>query len=330
MKLANIVPPQWAWLYPQGEYQMALAHWVLQYPEYVQEIQKLKKTFVLLDNGSFEGSQVTSADLQRAYVTLDADEVILPDALGDPRKTLQLSWQALPKVPTKRVVFVPQGTTQEDRQSCLDAWINQWEGSEWKDHCVLTIGITSLRKEPGGRVPQLGTRVPFMRWIADQELTYPLHLLGIPDPEFFARSELWAAHSLGVRGVDSSIAFALGAAGKLLTPSSPKIHLGHPDAHSKLSTYRKRLIFLNQKILRQWVHRGESSPEIPTYWIRQLAANWLKYYAEGFADLSQVMKECGMPTGQYALRKLRRREISVEPLGRRKLEEGETLVEIKR
>jgi hypothetical protein len=147
----------------------------------------------------------------------------------------------------------------------------------------------------------------------------------------FTSIELQAATNLGIRGVDTSSAFAMATEGKLLTPTTPKVFLGSPNKYETLPTWAQRLAHLNLTLLSRWVESGEAPEQIPVYVIRQVASKWLKYWAQGFAELGDVMKACGMPRGQYALTKLRRREISIRPLARfEKPTEKETLVEVKK
>lgn len=332
MRLAQITPPQWNSLYHPGEdYRMALAHWVLKNDAYVLAMRYARAAggYTILDNGSFEGEQVSNGELNEACLKIAADEVVLPDAQGDPGASLSRSWAALGKLDVKRVMFVPQGTTQEERINCLRAWIKKWEGSEFKDRYALAIGVTSLRQTKGERSPRIGTRASLLEEIASPDLEYPLHLLGMPSPTEFIQTEAELGRALNVRGVDTSIAFALGAEGKLLTPSQPKVHLKDPDAYEALNTHQRRLIRLNQRILHEWVNTTGCDERIPTYWIRQTASKWFTYYAEGFETLETIMTGVGMPRGRYALLKVRRREKYVRPLRRgEKLREKETEVKL--
>ena len=328
MRVAQIVPPQWSPHYHPGEYRMVLAHWVPEHPEYVQ-VMRSKSGYTIVDNGSFEGKQVSLSDLNEVCVQVNADEVVLPDAQGDPKETLRRSWAALGKLGVKRLMFVPQGSTVEGWLGCLDAWIGKWEGSNWEDTYELALGVTSLRTEPGGTEAQEGTRVELLKTVSDKYPDYPLHLLGVARPGVLCNSELPLSISLGVRGVDTSTAFALGAEGMLLTPFQPKVFLKTPEEYESLSTYKRRLIALNQRILAEWVGGVEDAECIPTHWIRQTASKWLKYWAEGFADLDFVMQKCGMPKGRYALLKLRRREKYIRPLKKgEKLRERELEVKV--
>lgn len=325
MRLARIVPPQWEGMFPSGPYRMALAHWVLKYPQYVKQIRKEAK-YILLDNGAFEGKQVEIADLNRATEIVGADEIVLPDVQGEPKETLQRSWAALGKVQATRVLFVPQGRTYEEWRSCLGAWLTRWKDSTWGKAYTLAIGVVALRK-PSGTKPRVGTRAGLLSDVIATGL--PFHILGVHSPSEFAERGLPEARTGGSRGVDTSLAFALGAAGGILTPSSAKIPLGSPEKYETLPTHSRRLIHLNLRILIEWVENGNIDANIPTHWIRQTASKWLKYHAEGFAPLEDVMRACGMPKGRYALLKQRNREKYVRQLAHFEKPTGrETLMEV--
>lgn len=326
MRIAHIIPPPWSGFYLQGTYRMVLAHWALKYPGLVAQVRS-KKAYVILDNSAFEGEQVTSSELSEAAVAVGADEVVLPDVLGVPAQTLRRSWTALGQVGTKRVMFVPQGRTSEEWQGCLSAWLNKWNQSTWSETYSLSLGISSLRKAAGTK-PQVGTRVGLLEEAARTGL--PIHLLGVGNLKEFTLNELPKAHSLGVRGVDTSTAFALGAEGILVRPDTKKVFLGDPVKYDHLSTWGRRLIALNIRILDEWVHAGEGKDEIPVFWIRQTASKWLKYWAEGFTTPLVVMKACGMPAGKYAYLKWAGKEKYVRPIGKfEKLKKGERIVEVK-
>lgn len=325
MEIAHIVPPPWTGFYQSGTYQMALAHWVLKYPHDAARIRS-KKVYVMLDNSAFEGEQVSPAELSETAAVIGADEVVLPDVLGDPGQTLQRSWAALGRVNVKRVMFVPQGRTYDEWRKCLKAWLTKWNQSEWSETYSLSLGISSLREATGTK-PQVGTREHLLEEAARTRL--PIHLLGVGNLKEFALNELPKALSLGVRGVDTSTAFALGAEGFLATPHTKKVFLGDPTKYDHLGTWARRLIALNIRILSEWVNAGKGSDEIPVFWIRQTASKWLKYWAQGFAAPLAVMKACGMPKGKYAYLRWAGKEKYVRPVGKfEKLKKGERIVEV--
>jgi len=346
VKLARIVPPQWEAHFPTEEYRMALAHWVLEEPETYPKYLKRGAKYIIIDNGSFEDEPVSVENLNNAAAIIKADEVILPDVLGNAKETLHHSWKALGQIATKRVMFVPQGHTLKEWRECLRTWLAYWKENKWSHEYELAIGLSSLRME-GSKMPQVGTRVQLIPPLLAATTsasggTLPFHLLGVGNPKEFAERELPAAFQAGARGVDTSLAFAVGAEGKLLTPNVGKVRLGSPESYPELSTWIRRLIFLNLHILSEWVTNGFAGipnfagahasihlNAIPTFWIRQTASKWLKFWAEGFCDLPKAMETCGMPPGKYALLKEKGREVYVRQLTQFQAPTGkETLITI--
>ncbi len=303
MKVAHIIPPGWAGIYPKGAYRMVLAHWALEYPKYAATVKGASRAlavdspFILLDNGAFEGRELSNAQLNEAARRVVADEVVLPDVKGDGAATLRRSWSALGKLATTRVVFVPQGKDVEEWSKCLRAWLRRWEGSEWSKTYTLTIGITSLR-DPETKEQVKGVRAALM--LEASKTAYPLHLLGIGDPYLFASEDLPMALKCAVRGVDTSTAFAQAAAGKMLTTDRQKEFLREPSAYDLLDTSQRRLVWLNIEILDAWVASGEGNEYVSTWLIRNVAHKWLKYYAEGYCPLHDAMEAVGL-RGRFAL-----------------------------
>lgn len=332
MKIAHIIPFPWVGLYPKGNYRMVLAHWILQNPQYTKALRSPttplagSDAYVFMDNGSFEGENLTPEQLTDAVQQIGADEVVLPDVIGNPRKTLTASWASLARIATKRVMFVPQGGSTEEWSQCLKAWLHRWENSEWKNERALTIGITSLRPKDSKK-PIVGSRPSLI--VEAAETPYPFHLLGVASPKAFGIEELPVACACGARGVDTSTAFALAAAGKVLTLSQPKVRLKNPEDYETLNTGARRLVWLNMAILESWVDEGKGSDDLATWLIRDTARHWLKYFAEGFCPLEDALRACGMK-GRFALTKdgrKPRREKSVRILseGERPLEFEEEL-----
>lgn len=331
MKIAHIVPPNWVNTFasPNITYQMTLAHWVLGLgsEEYLKKLRvRDPKVHLLMDNGTFEGESHTIKELNKACSLAKANEVVLPDSAGNPGETLRYSWSALDKIVCENVLFAPQGHTLEEWCECLKAWVGKWESSTYNDSYNLSIGIPSIRKT-GSTKPVGVSKAEQITYAA--KFNYPIHLLGLPDLKRFVEEDLKTALDCGIRGIDTSTAFALGAEGKLVSSQTKKTYLKGPLDYQELPTHRRRLIHLNMAILNDWIRTGDAAQGIFCGTIRQCASRWLKFWAEGLAPLSKVMRACGMPLGRYALTKVRRRELFTRPLNKlERLAEDETLIQV--
>lgn len=250
MKVAHIIPPQREGSLGRGQYRMTYVPWVLQDWNY-REMLKTTSKFVILDHGLFEDDlKVPDPNLIAwAVVWMNADEVVLPDVLGDPVGTVTRAVDALRYIPSKvDLMFVPQGQSYDEWHNCLRIFLDALVDS----NCP-TIGLSSLRR-PGSLRAQVGTRIPMMKYL--QPLGFKIHLLGLCSVRHFVEEELPIALELGVRGVDTCAAFALGARGLELTKDSPRLFLGDLKKYKYLTEDTLLLIKRNMDTLESWI-KGE-------------------------------------------------------------------------
>lgn len=289
MKVAHITPPRWCNYFPPGKYRMVLAHWARDDEDYLATMASTSpEVFVLLDNGAFEGDQVSTSELRSLAKRSGACLVALPDSPGDPTETLNRSWNALDTLSSHDVMFIPQGKTVDQWKKCLDLWMN-----EWGDKPTLTIGIASLRNEDGSS--KYGSKLDLLKYAS--QFGAPMHLLGMTIPRYFLEILLPACGSYNVTGVDTSTAFALGARNILLTKEAPKHRLGDPGQYDRLSEVQRRLIFLNRLILDSWVKYGFE--QVPERDVRWLAHRWLKWYSKGFVPFEEIADAFFLEEEQY-------------------------------
>ena len=95
------------------------------------------------------------------------------------------------------------------------------------------------------------------------------------------------------------MAFALGAAGKLLTPTTKKVRLAKPSEYTNLPTRLIPLIHLNISILRWWCRRGLVPDGIPVELIHRVAAR-VTDDRRVFTNLQVALRTCVVPEGLYA------------------------------
>lgn len=252
MRVAHIVPLQWEGKFDLGSYRMTFASWITEERAYVVA-QALwtrgQDVFLMLDHDPFEklkppGNPWT---LSATAAALGADEVVLPDVLGDKEATLRLSLRALQWIPHEvGVMFVPQARTMSDWMTSVTEFQYQWD--YWGRPRYPTIGLSSLRRETGLR-PQAGSRVKMMQKLA--YLGYQMHLLGFCSVKHFFQEELPAAREMGscVRGVDTCAAFALGARSLRMSRKSPRLFLGDRERYNELTPKQHGYIADNIKWL---------------------------------------------------------------------------------
>jgi len=255
MKVAHLVPPKWEHEFLGRTYKMTFASWLSGQPaEYATNLRmRPRSTYLILDTHPFEKEVPLPRPLAlwgAAWWT-GANEVVLPDVLGDPGATLRLSWEALDKLDhlgaNLPLMFVPQAETMEDWKSCLSGFLSVWAIYQWKD--PLVIGLSSLRRA-GSLRPRRGSRIPMMKYLAERG--FAMHILGLSSISHFVHEELPAAKEHGVRGLDTCAAFALGARGLLLNSQSPRLFLGDLQKYNSLTEDRLEVIRSNISVLDNW------------------------------------------------------------------------------
>jgi len=77
--------------------------------------------YIIMDNGAAEfGRSIRFSDVLEAANAVGADEVCLPDVLGDREATLELHYKYYEKVPSPNRMVIPQGKDGYSWMGCLD------------------------------------------------------------------------------------------------------------------------------------------------------------------------------------------------------------------
>lgn len=205
MKVALIAPTSQLHYCMGREYQMMIPEFEhhLAYQKYYQVFGTMPNTFVMLDNGAFEGEQLSDTDLLNMAVEYHVDEVAIPDTLYDTEATLfqMHKFVATYKHPSRarrrppRLMAIVQGRTFEECKAC----INGFADTRYTNY-ITTIGIP---KHLPSTTKEDDVRINLVRWI---NVKYPhkwdLHFLGFVEP-----GEMMRGAALGVRSLDTSAPF---------------------------------------------------------------------------------------------------------------------------
>ncbi len=228
MKVAHIVP---AALYPvisQRGYQMALAQFLGREPAYLAVYKALHRrgAFIMVDNGTAEGTPLAWPDVVNIANMVHADEVVMSDVMRDGKATVELarSIQAENLISPNRRMVVPQGKSWDEWEACL---------VELTMYCEFaTIGVAKhLESLPGGRVHALEI-------LSDEQYSFfNIHMLGCYNHPL---KEICAIKRFGsVRGIDTGAAVAYAQANILLDPDRDVDHKGldwHVQVEAELVT----------------------------------------------------------------------------------------------
>lgn len=124
MQLALIAPVKLLEEVPNTNYHLVLAHLLHQSQEYKTFYQTVEG-FKILDNGAAEGSVVSPDLLIEAAYDIGADEVVVPDVMGDFRATQQnaIAFEELAANNNKfKFVGVVQGKNAAELLACARAF----------------------------------------------------------------------------------------------------------------------------------------------------------------------------------------------------------------
>lgn len=141
MKIALIPPIKNLEYVKSGQCAMALTHLVLTNEEYANFYANLKM-YIILDNSAFESQLQGIDDVAKAAKIVGANEIILPDIVGDKDATIQatinaIKWLKKNKLDKSyKLMAVPQGKTEEEWWQCFRTFNDMNE--------VNVIGLSKL------------------------------------------------------------------------------------------------------------------------------------------------------------------------------------------
>ena len=191
MKIANIYPIANQLLYKDEEYAMILAHLVKD-NRYHKENFNQQGQYVIMDNGLFEKAQVSTKLLDCIHLAAKSDlhvrEIIIPDAVNDPARTIELFLENLETIiaygEVYKFMFVAQANDEHELEQMID-FINRYDLN-------LSVGISKLC--PFDRASDEAIRIY-------KKCKYPIHILGIK--KTFAELDALADVEQ-IRGCDTS------------------------------------------------------------------------------------------------------------------------------
>ncbi|MFW6121062.1 MAG: hypothetical protein ACOC80_09225 [Petrotogales bacterium] len=151
--------------YEYYPYHMVIGPLLKDYPEYI-DFYKDKTT--IIDNGEYEGMRCDIEQLLDIADKIDADEVVLPDEIGNKQETLELVNEVLPKVTTYDFDYmgVAQGNDVYEVIECAKKLYYVLE----VDIVALPVHVSKMESGYRGR----GAVMDF--------LDFEVHFLGLYNP----------------------------------------------------------------------------------------------------------------------------------------------------
>lgn len=223
MRTAHIVPSKYLHVMERKNFHMALAHVILsdeKYRDFYENRRLSKVDYIILDNGAYEDQRVPFHKLYKLANTLQVNELVMPDVLGDKQKTLDVWLDAYQTVvdhhrktrtrfPT-HLMSVPQGKDIDEWIECAIRMVNVG--------LVDVLGVPKLLLEYEGPQSRINA-ITRLKEAIPREAFPQMHLLGCgkhPEEPAWAYNE----HPDVVRSVDSSIAYVYTVNGLKITEGS--------------------------------------------------------------------------------------------------------------
>jgi hypothetical protein len=218
MKAALIPPKGFFGTVRASDYHLVLAQ--IKDPAYIYTYIDLVESgdYIILDNGAAEGRTVKDEYLIQRAVQYGANEIVVPDVLGEPEQTLERAhkfWEVAHSecFSTKRAKFMGVVQSQGD----LGSMIKCVEG--FAEMPITTLGIPRHFVDKDKYA-----RYNFLSWLRNNgyDKRFEVHLLGT-NPRF--PTEICTLNEVHpwVRGVDSSLPYNYTIAGLKLDGKN------HPD-----------------------------------------------------------------------------------------------------
>lgn len=182
MKLAHIIPAKSTTKKFRQDVEMYLAHVILEYPQYYEKIKwdtDPKDRIKIIDNSAYElvylkhGEALPMKDVVKAANVVWGTEIVLRDAPGDLKKSIQLTVNSLEEL-------LDLGWKHDIMAVVQGATIEEWEYyAEFLNEIpqVTTIGIPKYVNDMG-RLPMSGRTELVNKLYTRSSVSKPIHLLG--------------------------------------------------------------------------------------------------------------------------------------------------------
>lgn len=203
---------------------------------------------IIMDNGIAEGVQLTPRQLFQAYHTFGANELVVPDELGEARKTMDRVTRYLDSIHVTDgdLMAVAQGTDETTVRRVIDNY------ARWRK--ITVLGIPRLL----GRHIGPDARLNLAKYVDKQ---YPgrfqIHLLGA-QPNWPGEVYAAAKEVPFIRSFDTSLPYNYALAGRQLDPRAVGLTTStvRPAGYFEHNHVLTDLMIRNEKVIKQWANAG--------------------------------------------------------------------------
>lgn len=206
--------------------------------------------FKILDNGEAEGMRMHPNELMKMATDLGADEVVVPDYLGDADKTIELALsfrKTMRKNPGFKFMAVAQGTKYVDYLKCLRSFADT--------ESITTVGLPrNMCRTVGSK----WARIAFIEMIVKEKFDerFEFHALGATP----WMREAVCLSELPVRSIDTSLPFVM-ALDKRSIQTDEYIERQPDFFVREPNHYERELCLGNLATYRDWARDFFESPQ---------------------------------------------------------------------
>jgi hypothetical protein len=262
VELALIPPLEMLGACGNSQYQLLLPQLWFKYEEYRNFYTKLwvhdERQFIIMDNGAAEGHVCSSADLIRAAYSANAEEVVIPDFIGDMEKSRValegfidfLDRSPVYSIGSLRFMAVAQGQTLEE----VMKYITKVLMNDVYRLYVDTIGLPRhLLKTLNNTQARIQIATELYDYYGASDLP-AIHFLGA-SPLWCSELEAAAQQVPFIRGMDTSMPFVYGYAQELL---SDEKQINRPRNYFELPYSEKAFQYSikNVRTMQDWITTG--------------------------------------------------------------------------
>lgn len=204
----------------------------------------------MLDNGAAETRSMSPGDLHALAMQIGANEIVVPDSIGNCDETMRLARQFTPYVDTHKFKYmgVIQGRTMDELKKCLYSYVHTGFVTTFGlPRYLIKIFDTSIRLRLVQEIKkQFGSK-------------FAIHLLGAshlyPEEARVIESTLPRV----VRSIDTSLPFVYAMFG---VPTSPRFNIPRPDNYMSFNWDPADIALATENCYRYiaWCHNKVYSP----------------------------------------------------------------------
>jgi hypothetical protein len=265
MKVALICPPALLERYGRlTHYHLVLPHLLesKKYSDFYRE-RRANGDFIILDNGAAEGLEYGPRHLHRLAKEVEANEIVVPDTLGDYLDTISKAKAFVPYAdPDFKYMAVIQGSTMEEVLKCL-YYITSAPDMMY----ITSLGLPRVLNTIDHHFRAILASTIIREGIHEK---FQIHFLGYSKwiREVTSLANIAEGHEAphwdapGFRGIDTSMPIYMGLAGRYILENN---YVERPDNYFDITHDRYEQVMANINAFLIWANEKPIIPSQDKY-----------------------------------------------------------------